>query len=78
MVVAANVSTATCVVVAIVTAATGAVCSHVHGAGASSHDSACTMPSAHSQTVEMVDLVEMGKTDCFKETRLAPHVPSSS
>ncbi len=49
MVVAADISTATCVVVAIVAAATGAVCSHIHGALASSHDGACTMPSAHCQ-----------------------------
>ncbi len=30
------------------------------------------------KTVELVDLIEMRKTDSFGETRLVPHVPSSS
>ena len=30
------------------------------------------------KTVELVDLIEMRKTDCFGETRLVPHIPSSS
>ena len=30
------------------------------------------------KAVELVDLIEMRKTDCSGETRLAPHVPSSS
>ena len=29
-------------------------------------------------TVQLVDLIEMRKTDSFRETRLVPHVPSSS
>ena len=29
-------------------------------------------------TVELVDRIEMRKTDCFGKTRLVPHVPSSS
>ncbi len=29
------------------------------------------------KTVELVDLIEMRNTDCFGETRLVPHVPSS-
>ena len=28
--------------------------------------------------VELVDRIEMRKTDCFGKTRLVPHVPSSS
>ncbi len=28
--------------------------------------------------VELVDRIEMRKTDCFGETRLVPHVPSPS
>ena len=28
--------------------------------------------------VELVDHIEMRKTDCFEKTRLVPHVPSSS
>jgi len=27
------------------------------------------------QTVKLVDLIEVRKTDCFGETRLVPHVP---
>ena len=30
------------------------------------------------KTVELGDLIEMRKTDCFGETRLVPHVPSSA
>ena len=30
------------------------------------------------KTVELVDLIEIRKTDCFAKTRLVPHVPSSS
>ena len=30
------------------------------------------------KTVELVDLIEMRKTDCAGETRLVPHVPSSA
>ena len=30
------------------------------------------------KTVELVDLIEMRKTDCVGETRLVPHVPSSA
>ena len=30
------------------------------------------------KTVKLVDLIEMRKTDCFGETRLVLHVPSSS
>ena len=30
------------------------------------------------KTVKLEDLVEMCKTDSFGETRLVPHVPSSS
>jgi len=30
------------------------------------------------KTVELVDLIEMCKTDCFGETRFVLHVPSSS
>ncbi len=59
MVVATNISTATCVVVAIVAAATGAVCSHVHRAGASSHDGACT-----STQLVKVNAAWAGDTKC--------------
>ncbi len=30
------------------------------------------------KTVELVDLIEMRKTDCFGKTRLVPHIPSLS
>ncbi len=30
------------------------------------------------KTVELVDLINMRKIDCFGETRLVPHVPSAS
>ncbi len=64
MVVAANISTAACVVKAVVAAATGAVCSHVHRAGASGHDSACnsTMPSAHGQHTAGDSQCNMGRS----------------
>ena len=63
VVVAANVSTATCVVVAVVATATGTVCCHVHRAGASSHDSACnsTMPSARGQHTAGDSQCNMGR-----------------
>ncbi len=34
--------------------------------------------SLQVKIVELVDLIEMRKTDCFEETRLVPHTPSSS
>ena len=40
-----------------------------------------SLDSAHVaivKTVELVDRIEMRKTDCFGEARLVPHVPSSS
>ncbi len=59
VVVAANVSTATCVVVAVVAAATGAVRSHVHRAGAGSHDGTCntTMPSGNCHHTAVTTLL---------------------
>ena len=30
------------------------------------------------QNVELVDLIELRKTDCSGKTRLVPHIPSSS
>lgn len=38
MVAAAHISTATGIVVAVVAAATGAVCGHIHWAGTTGHD----------------------------------------
>ena len=36
------------------------------------------LPCVIVKTVDFVDLIEMCKTDCFGETRLVPHIPSSS
>ncbi len=38
----------------------------------------CDAASRVVTTVELVDVIEMRKTDSFGETRLVPHVPSSS